>query len=212
LGNLKAAKKPVGTFKAYEPGFLHIDSTYLPSINGQTRFVFVAIDRATRLAFIGVYDARNAANALDFFTQACRFFPFKIHKVLTDNGAEFTNKSFRRWPGSKTKLHPFERLLQDLQISHRFTKPYTPQTNGLVERFNRTLKDATLHKGRYDSHLNLEQDVRDWIRIYNDLRRHTGIQRRTPVQEAARWYILKPELFTRDPDLLKSAAFATLRD
>jgi transposase InsO family protein len=207
-GNLRPEKAPSGVFKDYEPGFLHIDCTYLPQMENQTRFAFVAIDRATRLAFVKLYDQRNAANATSFMLDALEFFPFKIHRVLTDNGAEFTNRFNKRWPKAKLKIHPFDAALAAAGIAHRLTKPYTPKTNGMVERFNRLIKDNTLGKARYDSQQKLEADMLSWNGLYNLHRRHSSLGRRTPLQEARRWYILKPEIFTRDPDSLK--AFATL--
>jgi transposase-like protein len=209
VGNLKPAKTPVGTFKDYEPGFLHIDCTYLPLIEGRARFVFVAIDRATRLACIAVFEKRNVKSALEFLKDAIDFFPFKVHRILTDNGAEFTNRFFKRWNHAIIKTHPFEAELARLRISHRFTKPYTPKTNGMVERLNRNLKDNTLGRGRYDSHDKLENDLLAWVLLYNAHKKHSSISRRTPLQEAQRWYILKPEIFTKDPTAWASRAFGT---
>jgi transposase InsO family protein len=209
LGHQRPDKAPPKAFKEYEPGYVHIDCTYLPKMENQARFAFVAIDRATRLAFVKLFDKRNMANATTFLVDAIDFFPFNIHRVLTDNGAEFTNRFFKRWPKAKVKAHPFETELARAGISHRLTRPYTPKTNGMVERFNRLIKDNTLGKGRYESQLELESDMLTWNRLYNLHRKHSGIQRRTPLQQAQRWYILKPEIFTRDPDSLKAFAFST---
>lgn len=209
LGNLRAPRKKAGTFREYEPGFLHIDCTYLPKIKGKPRFVFVAIDRATRLALIQVCDKRNMKTAVRFFEAALRFFPFKIHRVLTDNGAEFTNRLFRRWPGASVKEHEFERALKANGIRPRLTRPYTPQTNGLVERFNRLLKDATLGKRSYACHEKLERDLMAWADLYNLSRKHSSLGRITPAAKALQWYMLKPEIFTREPTLVSLQAFTT---
>ena len=78
-------------FKEYEPGFLHIDVTYCPKLDGKKWYLFVAIDRATRLLFYKLYDAKTAENTEDFVYLCKDFFPFTITHILTDNGLEFTN-------------------------------------------------------------------------------------------------------------------------
>jgi hypothetical protein len=56
-------------FKEYEPGYLHIDVTYLPRIDGQKDYLFVAIDRATRLLYINIFPNKTAANATTFLNE-----------------------------------------------------------------------------------------------------------------------------------------------
>lgn len=75
--------KGQGRFKDYDLGFVHIDVKHLPKLrtaDGQTRkrFLYVAIDRCSRFVFLAVYDAENAANAVDFLTKARKAFPFRI--------------------------------------------------------------------------------------------------------------------------------------
>jgi transposase InsO family protein len=209
VGHLRDPKAKIGTFKEYEPGFLHIDCTYLPTIQGKARFVFVAIDRATRLAFIQVTDKRNMATAVRFLKASLEFFPFKVHRVLTDNGAEFTNRFFKRWPKAKTKEHAFEATLKENGIRVRLTRPYTPKTNGLVERFNRLIKDATLGKAGYLCHQKLESDLRAWTDLYNLSRKHGSLKRKTPLQVTIEWYKLQPSIFTREPLMPNLRAFVT---
>ncbi|MDZ7935167.1 MAG: DDE-type integrase/transposase/recombinase [Emticicia sp.] len=79
-------------FKAYEPGYLHLDVTYLPKFNRKSAYLFVAIDRATRILFYQIYDDKTALSTDDFFDKCLAFFPFTITHILTDNGLEFTNK------------------------------------------------------------------------------------------------------------------------
>ena len=98
VGNLKAkAPKPKhSAFKAYEPGYLHIDVKYLPQMADETRrrYLFVAIDRATRWVFIRVFKAKTAANARRFLRDLERVCPIRIRTILTDNGKEFTDRLF----------------------------------------------------------------------------------------------------------------------
>ena len=78
-------------FKEYEPGYLHMDLTYLPKLDGIKYYLFVAIDRATRNLYFEVYDAKTSENTDKFMNNCLEYFPFNITHVLTDNGLEFTN-------------------------------------------------------------------------------------------------------------------------
>ena len=93
VGNLRDLKarepKPKHkAFRAYEPGYLHIDVKYLPQMADQTsrRYLFVAIERATRWVFIAIYPNRIAANARRFLRDLERACPIRIRTILTDNG------------------------------------------------------------------------------------------------------------------------------
>jgi len=79
-------KEKAKKFKEYEPGYLHIDVTYLPKLNGVKHYLFVATDRATRTLYCHTYDAKTSENAEHFMTECLDFFPFGITHVLTDNG------------------------------------------------------------------------------------------------------------------------------
>ena len=101
VGNLrdlkaKAPKPKHSAFKAYEPGYLHIDVKYLPQMADESRrrYLFVAIDRATRWVFVRVFTAKTAANARRFLCDLERACPMRIRTVLTDNGKEFTDRLF----------------------------------------------------------------------------------------------------------------------
>lgn len=78
--------------KAYQPGYLHIDVTYLSKLNGVSAYLFVAIDRGTRTLFYQIYNDKSAE---DFFDKCVAFFPFGVAHILTDNGLEFTNRLIR---------------------------------------------------------------------------------------------------------------------
>lgn len=90
----KAPKPKHKAFKSYEPGYLHVDVKYLPQMSNETsrRYLFVGIDRATRWVFIRLYKAKTAANARRFLRDLNRACPMAIHRVLTDNGKEFTDR------------------------------------------------------------------------------------------------------------------------
>jgi transposase InsO family protein len=192
-----------GQFKEYGPGFVHIDCFYLPRLEGQRRYCFVAIDRATRLCFLAVYEHKDKKAATDFLRRCLAFFPFRLEKILTDNGREFTLKTFRNRWGSLTKsVHDFDVLCQQQGIDHRTTRPYTPQTNGLVERMNGLTKEATTKVHHYESVLQMEADLQGWLVRYNFFRPHRRIGKKTPYEATLAWYEKEPTLFIREPTAL----------
>ena len=125
-------------FKAYEPGYIHIDVKYLPQMANETsrRYLFVAIDRARRFVLNAVYRNKTAANARRFLRDLERACPISIRTVLTDNGKEFTERLFGLLKRVATRQHEFDTLCSTHGIEHRLTPPRSPQTNGMVERFN----------------------------------------------------------------------------
>jgi hypothetical protein len=85
LGKKDKAKK----FKGYEHVFLQIKVPYLPKLNGKSNYLFVAIDRCTRINTYCVYESKTAENTADFMNKCMAFFPVKITHILTDNGLDF---------------------------------------------------------------------------------------------------------------------------
>jgi transposase InsO family protein len=182
----KRSHEPPKVFREYPPGYLHIDHFTLPLFNKIKHYCFVAIDRATRMVYLRVYPNKSANSACDFITRCVKFFHFPINTVLTDNGREFTSKYLH--PGSK-KLHThlFDLACDLLEIEHRLTRPYTPSTNGMVERTNGRIKRATIHKTNYVSIEHLKQDFEDWMLLYNFVRPHRRLNRKTPASVAEEW-------------------------
>ena len=186
-------------FKSYKPGYVHTDLFYLPAIGGKRRYCFVAIDRQTRLAFLKVYDSKTKKSAVDFIRRALEFFPFKVHRLMSDNGPEFTNRRYKRAPGGAKKVHALDALCNEHGIQRRYTKPYTPATNGMAERFNGLCKQATVSKFRYPDHAAVEAALAQWMRVYNLCRPHGSIGRLTPIQQAMKGYNENKALFRGDP-------------
>lgn len=197
----KEAREAYLKFKEYAPGYLHIDVTYLPKMDGERKYLFVAIDRATRLMYYLVYGEKTAENAADFLAHCRDFFPFEIQTVLTDNGKEFTNHLFKGKKGSTThKEGLFDQACGE-KTEHRLTKPGTPKTNGMVERANLTIKNATIHRRAYSSHGELSSSLYDFLMYYNLHRRHGSLVKelkvRTPIEACIKWLELQPELFSK---------------
>ncbi len=197
-------KEKAKKFKEYEPGYLHIDVTYLPKIDGIKYYLFVAIDRATRTLFYKIYEAKTAKNTENFMKHCLDFFPFKITHVLTDNGLEFTNRLIKSKKGELCeKPSKLDIICKENNIEHRLTKPGTPKTNGMVEKANDIIKSATIKLNEYADKTQMYNDLTNFLLKYNLYRRHGGVRKelkvRTPFDAVEKWYKIKPEIFKQNP-------------
>lgn len=132
-------------------------------IGGGYSYLHDAVDDHSRLAYSEILADEKKETASAFWTRAQNFFGqagITVQRVLTDNGSCYRS---RTWANT----------LADAGITHKRTRPYRPQTNGKVERFNRTLLDEWAYAKPYLS----EQERRDaypgWLHTYNHHRRHT---------------------------------------
>ena len=141
----KQPKAAPARFEAQPFGYVHVDLKHLTRLKGQPAYVFVAIERVTRFAHVEVVQDRSGptiAACLERFLEA---FGHPVHTVLTDNGSEFTDRfGDARWRKRDrgTGAHPFDQVCQSHGVRHKLTRPYRPQTNGMVERFNRRLAEV----------------------------------------------------------------------
>jgi len=142
----KPDKPKVGVFEQTHVGFIHIDLKHLPALERRKSYVFVAIDRATRYVYAEIHQRRDGNTSAAFLERFLAHFPHDVHTILTDNGAEFTDRfavDMKDKPHDKPSgNHPFDIVCAKRGIQHRLTRPYRPQTNGLVERFNRRIAEA----------------------------------------------------------------------
>ena len=205
VGNLRALRqapdKAVSTtFKTYVPGFVHIDVKYLPQMADERtrRYLFVAIDRATRWVYVALKSDKSARSARAFLsalTQAC---PVRITRLLTDNGKEFTDRFVTTGERTPSGRHAFDQLCQALGIEHRLTPPRHPQTNGMVERFNGRIADL-LRTHHFQSSLDLEQTLHRYVTLYNHHLPQRALNAHTPAQALQDWHASHSELFLREP-------------
>ena len=205
VGNLHALKpaEPAQAhkaFKSYEPGYLHVDVKYLPQMQDETkrRYLFVAIDRATRWVFVQIKGNKTAASARAFLHALHKACPIQITRVLTDNGKEFTDRLFASRERQPSGNHEFDQLCQELGIEHRLTKPRTPRTNGMVERFNGRIADV-LKTHRFNSAEDLEQTLMRYVTLYNHQLPQSALHSKTPMQAMKQWHQTHPELFNKRP-------------
>lgn len=189
-------------FATYPPGFLHIDCFYLPKINGVRWYVYLAVDRATKLVFIKAYPRKDKIAAADFLVSALTFFPFRIHHILTDNGREFTNVGQKGFGKIGKSQVPFELICELADIDHRRTKAWHPWTNGMAERMVRTVKDHTIKLETFDSLEAMVAVVMNFQNIHNFQRRLKALGSKTPYQATMDWFIKEQKLFLKHPNEL----------
>ncbi len=153
---------------------MHIGIKHLPKLqtgNGERRksHLFVVIDRRSRSVHLAVKDDETERSAIAFLREAAAAFPFRLTHVLTDNGSCFTPA--------------FAKACAALGAEYRHTRPYSPHTNGMVERFNgrvgAEVLGITIH-----SHAQLERLLRGFNAAYN-ARRQRVLGGKTPDQVVA---------------------------
>jgi transposase InsO family protein len=163
-------RQPAGSFKDYELGFVHVDVKHLPKLRTadgelRKRYLFVAIDRRSRSVHLAVKDDETEASARAFLKEALAAFPFRVTHVLTDRGSCFTAEGFGQ-------------ACRKLGVEHRKTRPYTPRTNGMVERFNGRVQREVLGI-TVAGHRDLERLLAGFSRAYN-VRRQRVLGGRSP--------------------------------
>lgn len=132
------------------------------------RYQYTAIDDATRVRALKIYEKHNQANAIDFINYVITKFPFRIHTIQTDNGHEFQSK--------------FHWHLNDLGMNHRYIKPRTPKHNGKVERSHKTDKMEFYQLITYKDDIDLNKKLAEWEAFYNFDRPHSAMNGKTPYE------------------------------
>jgi transposase InsO family protein len=185
------------TFKDYAPGFIHVDIKYLPQMADETarRYLFVAIDRATRWVYLRIYADQGEASSTDFLRRLHATAPMRIEKLLTDNGSQFTDR-FTGKLKTPSGQHAFDRECALLGIEHRLIKPRHPQTNGMVERFNGRISDILATTG-FRSREDLQTTIERYVKLYNEHLPQKALGHMTPLKAMRAWRDRKPELFVR---------------
>jgi transposase InsO family protein len=191
-----APKAEPKSFKDYAPGFVHVDLKYLPQMPDEDarRYLFAGIDRATRWVYVEVLPEKSAACAQGFLERLLKAAPFKITKVLTDNGKEFTDRFCATGQREPTGHHLFDQVCAANAIDHRLIKPRTPQTNGMVERFNGRIAEV-LATRRFRSGEHLEDTLIRYVATYNHHIPQRALGHVSPVEALQEWYRKEPDLF-----------------
>ena len=134
-------------------------------------FIHNAIDDHTRLAYSELLCDEKKETAAGFWQRAQAHFEsvgITVARVLTDNGACYRSTLWKK-------------TLTEAGITHKRTRPYRPQTNGKVERFNRTTLEEWAYARPYDSETERAASFDDWIHFYNHHRGHTALNGKSPA-------------------------------
>ena len=185
-------------FKDYEPGFVHVDLKYLPQMpdEDQRKYLFAAIDRATRWVYVEILGDKSAKSAQGFLNRLIDKAAFKISTVLTDNGKEFTDRFCATAEREPTGSHPFDQVCTAHDIDHRLIKVKRPQTNGMIERFNGRIAEV-LATTRFDSSQSLAETITRYVKVYNQHIPQRALGHLSPIQTMKNWYQTHPELFQK---------------
>ncbi len=187
--------KPVKKrFKKYPIGYVHIDIAEVQTEQGKLQ-LFVAIDRTCKLAYAELHTDKKKMTAVQFLRNVIAALPYKIHTLLTDNGAQFTHRKQDK-PASR---HLFDRVCQEHDIEHRLTKINHPWTNGQVERMNRTIKEATVKRYHYGAHAQLKAHLQAFLKAYNFAKRLKTLKGLTPYEKVIEGWQKEPDRFRINP-------------
>ena len=187
LNRLAWIDRPTGrVIRRYErahPGeLIHLDVKKVGKIppgggwrvrgRGQTKqrrvgytYLHCAVDDHSRVAYVEAHDNERADTLVGFWTRAQDWFwarGMAVDEVMTDNGSNFRSNLFAQ-------------ILAERAIKHRRTRPYRPQSNGKVERFNRTMADEFLYSFTFRSENERRRRLDRWVHDYNHHRNHTAI-------------------------------------
>ena len=184
-------------YKPQRPGDLvQLDSLKVFS-GGIKRYVISAVDIKSRFGFAYGYSSLTSANGKDFMEKLRKAAPFEIKKIQTDNGGEFA-KHFAGYISSKN-------------ITHYHNYPRHPQSNGCVERFNRTLREQHINHDENESMQGFNDGLMEYLVWYNCEKPHTGIGFRKPMD-----YVIeekmKAETWRKEEVLKKSNMYRYLTD
>jgi len=191
------AQPPKKAFKDYQVGFVHVDIKYLPKLPEETqrRYLYVAIDRASRWVYLEVRADRKQRSARAFVANLIQAAPFRITHLLTDNEAAFTDR-LNQSTGEPSGKHPVDQLCAAQGVAHRLIPPRHPQTNGMVERFNGRITEvlAAVHLRNREE---LEATLTHYRRLYNHHLPQKALNGQAPVEFLQSKCQEKPERFKR---------------
>jgi transposase InsO family protein len=154
--------------------------------------LFVAIDRTSKFAYVELSEKQGKMQAAQFLRNLIEKIPYKIHTILTDNGVQFTNqaRNHRALPHNI-----FDRVCEESKIEHRLTLPAHPWTNGQVERMNKTIKEAIVHRYYYESQAALQEHLQTFIDAYNFAKRLKSLNGLTPWEFIIKEWKSEAKLF-----------------
>ncbi len=192
----KADREKPKQFKKSSTGYFHMDIAEL-RYQGGKGFLFVAVDRTSKLVFARIYREATNFAAAAFLRVLVKTVPYKIHTILTDNDVQIVRRDqsgLEGWIG-----HVFGRVCEQNGIEHRPAKPYHPWTDRQAERVVRTIEGATVKSLHYTSINELRRHVRDWLVTYNFASQLKALRFKTPYEAIEQLWKTKPHIFNVRP-------------
>ncbi len=138
-------------------------------------YVHVAVDDHSRIAFSAMYPDEKAGSTVAFLHAALAYYArlgIRFKAVLTDNGPAYRSRVFAA-------------ACRALSIKHRFTRPYTPRTNGKAERFIQTALREWAYARSYQNSNERSQELSSWLHQYNWHRPHGSLALSPPISRSA---------------------------
>lgn len=158
----KTRRYPIRPDIAFQGDLVEFDTIHLVDKYNKRSYVYTAIDVYSRYGFAVCSKKATCAATLTFLKQCRSYFPFEIRCIQTDNGSEFG-----KW------------FTDHCNCVHRHNHPRSPNENGHLERFNRTIQEEM---PRHNLCLTIPKDVSQYLRHYNHERLHMGINYKTPTE------------------------------
>jgi len=180
-GEFVNAERRIKKFRKYGIGYLHIDLVYAPKINKERSYIYTAIDRVAKIAFVMIGKRKNKETGTHFLREVLKYYPYKINYILTDNGFEFSYKALLKNKKTK-KIHPFDRICQKYKINHRTIKFKHPWTNGMIENFNGRIKRKVLTRYLFQTIIEMKGKLIEFVNDYNQNKRLKSLNYKTPAQ------------------------------
>lgn len=161
----KRRRYPICPDVAQKGDLVQFDTIHFVNKNQRRTYVYTALDVYSRYGFALTTKRANRWQSVRFFKKACQYFPFDMKCIQTDNGPEFG-------------LH-FTDAVQRAGMTHQHIHPRSPNENGHLERFNRTIQEEMM---KHCKSIHNAKSVAWYLEYYNTKRMHMGINYQTPEE------------------------------
>jgi transposase InsO family protein len=174
----RVPRRPVRRYEKSRPGeLLHVDMKYLPTLENRPEFEYAAIDDFSREGAAVIARERSTVAATRFLEQVLAQLPYRVEAVMTDNDMMFT----MRFAFHSHRLTRFQQALKSAGIEHRLIRPRSPESNGKVERFIKTIDDECFRIVQPPSSRARVGALRLFLEYYNHARPHQSLGGQSPV-------------------------------